>query len=311
MKFPPLRALETFIVLLYARLLGYKTQYIHYAFTALIASGIITRVSGGTTFYWNAGMPWQYKRPWLRERVEHLGFHLTHYLVTGAHALIEGYASYYHIDPKKIVVVPNWIDVSKTITTSDAVDRTTLRETLHISAHFPVLLFVHRLARRKGAHLLPEILAGLPQEVRMIVVGSGPEEETLRAEFERRGLRDRVIMTGSVPQTEVITYFAIADIFLLPSEEEGFPHVLTEAQAVGVPYVAFGVGGVREMSPECLSRFIVPPNDTLEFTKSVNILLSSLPSMSETYRMLLREHALRYDKEVVFKKFMAMISSHE
>ena len=60
----------------------------------------------------------------------------------------------------------------------------------------------------------------------------------------------------------------------MPSMEEGFPRVLLEAMASGVPYVASDVGAVREISPEIAQRFLVKPGDIEMFAHKIEALIS-------------------------------------
>jgi glycosyltransferase involved in cell wall biosynthesis len=306
-QFPLLRFFEIGWILFCARLRGYRVQYVHYSFSAAFWSSIITRASGGTTYYWNAGLPWLYQRPRHREFFERLVYKLIGRLVTGADAIVEGYAEYYGISNNKIIVIPNWIDGEEVKRKTSEVDRATFRSKLNISLDAPIVLFVHRLAKRKGAHLLPEVLATLPSQTVLVVVGDGPERENIVREFERRGLSARVRMEGAVAQSSVIKYFAIADVFLLPSEEEGCPHVLLEALAAGVPYAAFAVGGVREMTPEKLLPYVAQAGDTKALIAATNDLIALSPSVREEVISEEREWVKQYRKEAILKRFFELV----
>ena len=100
--------------------------------------------------------------------------------------------------------------------------------------------------------------------------------------------------------------FAQADIFLLPSEEEGSPHSLLEAMTAGVPFVAFNVGGVYEHVPPTCVSYAVPENDVDAFVAGVRKLLSS-PEVYESFRGAEKEFVLRFRKDVILKKFAEKI----
>lgn len=306
-RFAPLRILETMFLLLRARSLGFRIQYIHYSFVGAIGSGLITRLFGGRTLYWNCGMPWKYTRPRIQEWYEHLAFRLIHILVTGADALVSEYARYYGISAESIVVIPNWIDVAATDRIVAHHDDTSLRQELAIPLDVPILLFAHRLARRKGAHLLPDILAQVKHsDAILVVVGDGPERGALSERFRSEGLFERVRMVGAIPQHEVFRYLSAANIFLLPSEEEGFPHVLTEAMTLRVPYVASDVGGVREMTPPEAHSFIVSFGDIPHFAQAVDRLIADTTLRSHVGDTL-RQWVVRYDKKLILERFSSLI----
>lgn len=306
-RFAPYRFFEIGWILFQAQREGYRVQYIHYSFSAAFWSSIITRIFGGTTYYWNAGLPWLYKRPRHREFFERLVYKLICRLVTGADAIVPGYAEYYGISKDKIIVIPNWIDGGEVKNKVDAVDRAAFRSELNILQDAPVVLFVHRLAKRKGAHLLPEVLAALPSRTVLVVVGDGPERQNIVDEFEQRGLSSRVRMAGAVAQNAVIKYFAVVDVFLLPSEEEGCPHVILEALAAGVPYAAFGVGGVREMTPGKLLPYVAEAGDTKALISSTNSLIALSPSAHEEIVNAEYEWVKRYRKEEILKQFLDLV----
>lgn len=304
---PLLRFFEMGWILYTLHRQGYRTHYVHYSFVAAFWSALLKKIFGGSMYYWNAGMPWLYKRGVLRESFERLVFRLIDHLLTGADALHEGYAKYYGIAPERILTLPNWIDVEAVRSKCAVVDKRAVRERLSIPADAQVLLFVHRLAKRKGAHLLPELFAMLHAGKRILVIaGDGPERESLEAEFREMGLMDNVRMLGWVAQEEVHELYAIADLFLLPSEEEGFPHVLTEAQSVGLPYVASDVGGVREMTPPEGLNFVVPFGDSGAFVRAGVALLEDRGAY-ERFQEAERSWVMQYDKKPILGRFTALV----
>ena len=113
-------------------------------------------------------------------------------------------------------------------------------------------------------------------------------------------------MMGSVPQREVFCYFSCADVFLLPSEEEGFPHVLTEAMLYGVPYVGSDVGGVRDMTPRLLHPYIVPYGNIGGYVAALDELLSR-ESLRREAKSVLLEWVKQYDKPVIMERFLRLI----
>lgn len=269
-----LRAAEIKLRLLYARLLGYKDFYIHYSFLSVFTASLIVKIFGGRTFYWNCGLPWNYKRGFLRERFERLVYKMISFLVTGTENLKKEYAKNYHLPLEKIKVMPNWIDVESVKRQVSSVKKDDIKNKVGIGKDQRVILFVHRLSKRKGAHYLPEIINKLKDE-RMVflIIGDGPEREDVEFRIKNYELSDKARFLGWVPQNEIQDYFSIADVFIMPSEEEGFPHVLLEAMAVGTPFVAFDVGGVKEITPPEIQYFVVPSGNINSFIDKIKELL--------------------------------------
>lgn len=305
--FPPLRAAELFCILLWARLRGYRFFYTHYSFYGAFASWLITRCFGGVAYYWNCGMPWLYRRSQLSEAL--FRFILAHaILVTGTPRLARDYAEHYGLDQERVRVVPNWINLERFARVGADL---TLKERLGIPPENKVVLFVHRLSRRKGAHLLPAIVrevAAVRNDVTFVIVGSGPEEESTKSEIRTSQLDERVRFVGAVPQHGVPAYFSIADVFIMPSEEEGFPHVLLEAMASGVPYVASDVGGVREITPSVLEEFVTPLSDVGGFAKRVIVLLEKEPPEVSTIAHAEQEWVGQYGIGAALPRFFSLFA---
>jgi glycosyltransferase involved in cell wall biosynthesis len=120
------------------------------------------------------------------------------------------------------------------------------------------ILTVARLAPWKGVGTLVEVLAKLPEFVRLVVVGDGPIRPSLEARAARMGLQDRVQLVGSVPLGEIHRYFESSDIFVLFSGYEGFSHVLLEACQAGLPIIASDRGGNPELINHSQNGLLVP-----------------------------------------------------
>ena len=127
----------------------------------------------------------------------------------------------------------------------------------------PVILFVGNLLPVKGVDSLIDacgLLAADGNRFRCLIIGLGPLGESLQAQVDRLGLRDRVTLLGAKPQTELPDWYRAADVFVLPSHSEGVPNVLREAFACALPCVATRVGGIPEIS-DCGEMRLVTPAD--------------------------------------------------
>jgi glycosyltransferase involved in cell wall biosynthesis len=261
-----MRMIEVKLKLFKVWRMGYKDFYIHYSFFAAYIASILACLFGGRVLYWNCGEPWKYKRNIFRNWFERLVYKQITYLVTGTDSLKKKYSQYYKLNPEKIKVMPNWIDIEAF---SVNIDTEKLKQELNIQTKY-IALFVHRLSKRKGAHYLPEIMNQL-NDVTLFIAGDGP----LRKKLEKELLGKNARFLNLVPHSALPRYFAVADIFLLPSDEEGFPHVLLEAMASKTPYVAFNVGGVSEITPPELASNIVDAKDIESFVRAVSATLQT------------------------------------
>jgi phosphatidylinositol alpha-1,6-mannosyltransferase len=112
-----------------------------------------------------------------------------------------------------------------------------------------VILTVGRLSpseRYKGhdrvIRALPEVIAQVPDAI-YLIAGVGDDELRLQQLAAERGLTGLVVFTGHVPDGELPGYYALADVFAMPSIGEGFGIVWLEAAACGLPFVAGNADG--------------------------------------------------------------------
>lgn len=139
----------------------------------------------------------------------------------------------------------------------------------------PLLLFVGSLIRRKGADILLRALnivrVDHPQ-VRLTIVGDGPERQALEHLAVELGLTDHVDFVGSQSQKQIASWMQRARLFVLPSREEALGIVLLEALASATPCVGSRVGGVPDIVAEDVG-VLVPPEDPVALAEAIAALL--------------------------------------
>jgi phosphatidylinositol alpha-1,6-mannosyltransferase len=120
------------------------------------------------------------------------------------------------------------------------------------------LLCVGRLIERKGQHHLIEAVRRLVDsgiDVRLELVGTGDALDENRALAERLRVTDRVTFAGYVRRQEIAARYTAADVFVLPSYNEGMSVATLEAMAAGLPIVATRTGGTPELIEEGVNGF--------------------------------------------------------
>ena len=139
------------------------------------------------------------------------------------------------------------------------VDRASARKRLGIQQGAPTLGWIGRLSHEKGPDLLLEAFARIQRsDVACVVVGDGPERDSLHARSAALGLDDQMRFAGRID--DAASLLAAFDAIVLSSRTEGTPMVLLEALASGVPVVAFSVGGIPSVVSDA-SAYLVPPQD--------------------------------------------------
>lgn len=149
-------------------------------------------------------------------------------------------------DGMKVSVIPNGIDPAVFSSLSPASSSTSRTSGRDREATFG---FIGSLFEVKRADLLPEIfshISDLLPAARFLIVGDGPLRSTIEAELEKRKLAGKVELAGRVEPTAIPGLLRKMDALLLPSKNEGWPCVVLEAHAVGVPVVGSSRGGIPE-----------------------------------------------------------------
>ncbi|PYP52973.1 MAG: hypothetical protein DMD45_02440 [Gemmatimonadetes bacterium] len=131
------------------------------------------------------------------------------------------------------------------------------------------VLFVGRLVERKGvSHLVDAVSLLLPRvDVRLVIVGDGPERARIEARIREKRLDGRVAVRGRVSEAELQDAYAAADAFVLPAvvdrrgDTEGLGVVLLEAMNQRVPVIASAIGGITDIVEDGVSGLLVPPAD--------------------------------------------------
>lgn len=160
----------------------------------------------------------------------------------------------------------------------------------------PVVTIVAALRAAKGHAVAltawPAVLRRMP-EARLLLVGSGPEEDPLRREATRLGIGAHVVFAGG--RTDVARLVRASTLALLPSYTEALPTALLEAAACGRASVASRVGGVPEVVEHGRTGLLVPPGDPVALADAVCSLLADGPRREEMGRSARRLAEQRFD----------------
>jgi glycogen(starch) synthase len=152
---------------------------------------------------------------------------------------------HYGIEQSKIRIVPNGVDVEKFKPSEDVA---VVKRKFGLGNE-PCVLFVGSLIARKGLAFLLEAAKKIVKEIantKFLIVGDGPLKNQLTGYLESANLSGNFKFFGNLKEDALSVMYNCADVFVLPSIQEGQGIVLLEAQASGKPVVAFDVGGVNE-----------------------------------------------------------------
>jgi glycosyltransferase involved in cell wall biosynthesis len=165
----------------------------------------------------------------------------------------------YGVDETKIRIVPNGVDTQRF---KPSKSHESIKHQTGIDNKLCVL-FVGRLIPRKGLHYLVEAAKQIVKEfsqTMFLIVGDGPLRNHLISYLDKLNLSSNFVFLGDVSEKALPALYNCADVFVLPSIQEGQGIALLEAQATGKPIVAFDVGGVREAVLDKETALLVKPD---------------------------------------------------
>ena len=237
-------------------------------------------------------------------------------------ALTETIAENYReleVEPDRIVEVPNGVDCARF---AGASDRTATRLAWQVPVESTLLLTVGRYHRKKGYDAIPRIARMLKERglsFVWLVVGAGTDQIDPAIQRERvtdvLHTRPAVQVSPStdghaprVPDDKLVQLYQAADIFVFPSLLEGFPRVLVEAMAAGLPIVTTDAPGCREVVEHSRTAMVGPAGDAEETASLVQELVEE-----EGLRRRLADNALakarEYDWDIVVDKYEELYRS--
>lgn len=180
------------------------------------------------------------------------------FVITKSHSLRE-HAVRLGAKPERVRVIQNGCDRRIFF----VADRLAGRRELAVPADARLILYVGRLDVRKGVGELAKAffqLAADDPRLRLVYVGSGPDERTIRRLAQTHPAGSRIWITGRLDQPAVARWLAACNVLALPSYSEGCPNVVLEALSCGRPVVATHVGGIPEVMNQHCGE-LIPPRD--------------------------------------------------
>lgn len=166
------------------------------------------------------------------------------------------------------------------------------------------VLFCAQMYKNKGPF---ELLAAIPRiikkypDTKFIFVGKGNDLENLKEKAKEMGIKENIGFTGFKSGHEKIEIFQRTNIFVYPSYTEGFPTVILEAMAAGMPLVTTSVGGLADALEDGKQGLIIKsmPPEPEEIADKIVKLIGNPELMKKMSKNNLKEAKEKYDVKVV------------
>jgi glycosyltransferase EpsD len=243
--------------------------------------GILTRLAArrcrkkGTTviytahgFHFYAGAPflnWLLFYP-----IEKLCSRWTDILITINHEDYRRAKKYFHA--KRIVYIPG-VGIDLVRFQPGQGESFITKQALGIPETARILLSVGELSDRKNHVTVIRALAGLPENIHYVIAGAGDREQNLRETAAKLGIADRVHLLGL--RTDVPELLHTADIYLLPSIQEGLNVSLMEAMASGLPCICSDIRGNEDLIVEGKGGYRVASTDVEAWSGAIERMLGA------------------------------------
>ena len=204
---------------------------------------------------------------------------------------LKGLVGGWGVPPRKVVVINNALTGRPEI----RIGADELRRQVGVDG--PMVLTMARLYSWKKIDDLIRMSLSFGPDATLVIAGDGPERGFLESLAKTEGARVKFV--GAVPQADVYSYLAAADIFVLNTSYEGMSHVLLEARWAGARIVTTTVGGNLEILQDRVNALLVDYGDRKAMIEAVRALLSDRSlgcRLSDTARQGLAQY--RWDRLV-------------
>jgi len=194
----------------------------------------------------------------------------------------------------EILVVPNGIEL-------DRFKNLSKRKLQKINKK--TIIFVGRLYSVKGLIYLIEAMVIIQNEennTNLLIIGIGPEKKSLEMMVKKLHLEHFVKFIGDIAYTEIPKYLVQADVFALPSVSEGFPNVILEAMAAGLPIVSTNIGGLSEIIHNEENGYLVEPKNSEQLAYKILEILKN-PEIGHIMSLNNMEKVKEYSWESVIE----------
>lgn len=202
---------------------------------------------------------------------------------------------------RPIEVIHNFVDADEFRPAADRrIRRRFARDDEHLIVH------VSNFRRVKNVPAVIDVFSEVrrSRRVKLLLVGDGPELETVERMVADRGLSDEVLFLGD--QEFIAGILPAGDVFLLPSEHESFGLAALEAMSCGLPVVASNTGGLHEVIRDGETGFLLDPHDVRGMSDVIVRLLGD-EGMRTEVGLKARQRALRdFGKDRIVGQYVSL-----
>lgn len=231
---------------------------------------------------------------YIYEILEKIAFKKARLLIAVDNNTYEYYKNKYPYIKHKIIHIPIGVNFNEVF----PMNKNYIRRKFGLNKEDKVLIYIGRLDKEKNLYFLIDVFHTLKSKdssVKMILVGNGREETSLKNYVEKKGIRD-IIFMGSVENDKITEILNCADVFVFSSLYEGSPTVIKEAMACGIPVISVDVGDVKEVILK--SKYCqIAKSEIADFSEKIHKAFNTIPEPDE-----IRNSIEMYSNDIVFNR---------
>lgn len=200
----------------------------------------------------------------------------------------------------------NGIDTSYFSDEAVGISRKEMRQKLCLSPNDFTFIFIGRIVRDKGINELIACMKELRGKCKLIIVGSFElSKGTIYKEYETFFNENKdILYVGS--QKDVRPYLLASDALVFPSYREGFPNVVMEAGAMGLPSIVTDINGSNEIIEDGVNGVIIPSKSAIALLKAMNLFIQNKNKVEQLAACAREKICNRYERRDLWNALLAM-----
>ena len=188
------------------------------------------------------------------------------------------------------------------------VENLSLKKELGITEEDFVFVFVGRLVKDKGINEMIEAFEFLQKEnraVKLLLVGDYESKLDPLSTHSMDSIKSNKSIVSVGFQKDVRPYYAISDVLVFPSYREGFPNVVLQAGAMGLPSIVTNINGCNEIICEGENGIIIPVKNRDAIYEAMKKVITNATLRGKLQRQARKMIVSRYEQKVVWEAILA------
>ncbi len=209
---------------------------------------------------------------------------------------------------RKVRIIRNGVSITDFSRPVSSEGRALFRKNMGIEKDDICLITTSRLVPKNAVGDIISSLTYLPERVKLLVIGSGPDETALRSLVEKHSLGRRVFFMGHIAYKELPRYYHAADIFVRPSLSEGMGSSFIEAMAAGLPVIGTAVGGMTDFRVDKDTGFVCEVGNPASIASQVTYSMAeeNKDAVARVVRVARERIMKEYDWDTIAEKMKVL-----